>query len=85
MLAYLTALADDDTERQDAIRRAVADPDEEAALAALTGTTPAVPIAPEPGRNPSRNRSPSRNLNRNRSPRCADPSRVRRRQVQACR
>ena len=36
MLAYLTALADEDTERQDAIRRAVADPDEEAALTALT-------------------------------------------------
>lgn len=48
ILAYLTALADEDTERQDAIRRAVTDPDEEAALAALTGTAPTVPLLPEP-------------------------------------
>ena len=49
MLAYLTALADEDTERQDAIRRAVANPDEKAQLTALTTPVEAAAGVPAAG------------------------------------
>lgn len=48
VLAYLTALADEDPDRQNAIRQAATDPDEAAALAALACTTPAVQPEPTP-------------------------------------
>ncbi|GAA1546999.1 protein DpdD [Kribbella lupini] len=43
ILAYLTALADEDSKRQHAIRRAVSSPDEEAGLATLTAPLPVPP------------------------------------------
>ena len=46
MLAYLTAFADEDTERQDVIRRGAATIDEAAALAALTVRAAQLPILP---------------------------------------
>lgn len=46
VLAYLTALADGDAERQDAVRNAASDPDEEAILAALTAPAAPLPVSP---------------------------------------
>lgn len=45
-LAYLTAMADDDTERQGAIRRGAENPTEEAALAALNAPAAPLPTSP---------------------------------------
>ena len=45
LLAYLTAIEDEDAARQEAIRKAASDPDEEAQLAALTAPAAARPAS----------------------------------------